>query len=120
MKLSFYGADQCVTGSCHCLEVNGKKILVDCGLQQGRDEIDNAAYALAVALLRTHPDQTNEEILPWDMSIIAPIIESAQEELERSGRQTCRPYYEEEVSCSRTGSCKNKRCYFSEGGSDTV
>ena len=39
MKLSFYGADQCVTGSCHCLEVNGKKILVDCGLQQGRDAV---------------------------------------------------------------------------------
>ena len=36
MKLSFYGADQCVTGSCHCLEVNGRRILVDCGLQQGR------------------------------------------------------------------------------------
>ena len=32
MKLSFYGADQCVTGSCHCLEVNGKNILIDCGL----------------------------------------------------------------------------------------
>lgn len=30
------------------------------------DEIDNAAYALAVALLRTHPDQTDEEVLPWD------------------------------------------------------
>ena len=41
MKLSFWGADRCVTGSCHCLEVNGKRILVDCGLQQGRDEIDN-------------------------------------------------------------------------------
>ena len=25
--------DSCVTGSCHCLEINGKKILVDCGLQ---------------------------------------------------------------------------------------
>ena len=37
MKLSFYGADQCVTGSCLCLEVIGKKILVDCGLQLGRD-----------------------------------------------------------------------------------
>ena len=43
MKLRFYGADRCVTGSCHCLEVNGKKILVDCGLQQGRDEVDNAS-----------------------------------------------------------------------------
>ncbi len=42
MKLSFFGADHCVTGSCHCVEVNGKRILVDCGLQQGRDEIDNA------------------------------------------------------------------------------
>ena len=41
MKLRFYGADRCVTGSCHCLEVNGKNILVDCGLQQGRDEVDN-------------------------------------------------------------------------------
>jgi len=41
MKLYFYGADQCVTGSCHCVEINGKKILIDCGLQQGRDEIDN-------------------------------------------------------------------------------
>ena len=43
MKLNFYGADQCVTGSCHCLEVNGKNILIDCGLQQGRDEVDNEA-----------------------------------------------------------------------------
>ena len=50
MKLSFYGADQCVTGSCHCLEVGGKHILIDCGLQQGRDEIDNAS-------LPFHPGQ---------------------------------------------------------------
>jgi metallo-beta-lactamase family protein len=44
MKLSFFGADQCVTGSCHCLEINGKTILVDCGLQQGRDEISNEEF----------------------------------------------------------------------------
>ena len=47
MKLSFFGADQCVTGSCHCLEVNGKNILIDCGLQQGRDEINNRELPFA-------------------------------------------------------------------------
>ena len=47
MKLSFFGADQCVTGSCHCLEVGGKRILVDCGLQQGRDEVSNEEFPFA-------------------------------------------------------------------------
>ncbi|MFH1012441.1 MAG: MBL fold metallo-hydrolase [Candidatus Peregrinibacteria bacterium] len=36
MKLTSYGAAEEVTGSQHLLEVNGKKILLDCGLFQGK------------------------------------------------------------------------------------
>jgi metallo-beta-lactamase family protein len=41
MKIRFLGADKIVTGSCHMLEVNGKKILLDCGLFQGPKLIRN-------------------------------------------------------------------------------
>ena len=37
MKLTFLGADHEVTGSCYYLEAAGKKILVDCGMEQGPD-----------------------------------------------------------------------------------
>ena len=36
MKLQFFGAAQTVTGTMHLLSVNGSRILLDCGLFQGK------------------------------------------------------------------------------------
>ena len=41
MKLKFLGAAKSVTGSMHVLELNGTRILMDCGLFQGRREESN-------------------------------------------------------------------------------
>ena len=39
MKITFCGAAETVTGSCHLIETNGVRILLDCGLFQGQREI---------------------------------------------------------------------------------
>jgi len=36
VKIQFLGAAQTVTGSMHLLSINGHRILLDCGLYQGR------------------------------------------------------------------------------------
>ena len=36
MELEFFGAAREVTGSCHILRVNGRTVLLDCGMFQGR------------------------------------------------------------------------------------
>ena len=58
MKLTFLGAAHEVTGSCSLLEACGKKILVDCGLEQGGDIYENCEIPINPAeidfLLLTH------------------------------------------------------------------
>ena len=67
MKLTSYGAAQEVTGSQHLLEVNGKQILLDCGLFQGHRKIafeKNQTFGFepasvdAVLLSHAHIDHT--------------------------------------------------------------
>ena len=43
MQLEFFGAAGEITGSCHILRVNGRQVLLDCGLIQGgrKDEARN-------------------------------------------------------------------------------
>lgn len=64
MTLSFYGGAFALTGHCYLLEVANKNILIDCGLQQGYDEINQNAldfYASRidhVLVTNAHVDST--------------------------------------------------------------
>ncbi len=51
MKITFLGATHEVTGSCTLIEVNGKNILVDCGMEQGADVFENQDIPIAPSLI---------------------------------------------------------------------
>lgn len=40
MRIQFHGTDRTITGSCHLLEAAGRKILLDCGMYQGSEEVE--------------------------------------------------------------------------------
>lgn len=68
MRLIFIGADHEVTGSCHVLEACGRKILVDCGMEQGTDDFENAELPMNIAeidyVLLTHAHIDHSGMLP--------------------------------------------------------
>lgn len=68
MKLTFIGAAHEVTGSCHLLEVNGKNILVDCGMEQGPDLYENQELPIVASdidyILLTHAHIDHSGLIP--------------------------------------------------------
>ena len=51
MKVTFLGATHEVTGSCTLIEVNGKRILIDCGMEQGADVFENQEIPVAPSMI---------------------------------------------------------------------
>lgn len=68
MRLIFIGADHEVTGSCHVLEVCGRYILVDCGMEQGTDDFETAELPMNIVdidyVLLTHAHIDHSGMLP--------------------------------------------------------
>ena len=68
MRLEFIGADHEVTGSCHYLEVAGKHILVDYGMEQGVNVFENVKLPVEEAMidyvLLTHAHVDHSGMLP--------------------------------------------------------
>ena len=56
MRITFIGADHEVTGSCHFLQACGKNILIDYGMEQGRDTFENVPLPI-------HPSEIDYVLL---------------------------------------------------------
>jgi metallo-beta-lactamase family protein len=69
MRLTFIGAAHEVTGSCFYLEACGKHILIDCGMEQGKDVYENQEIPVAPAqidaVLLTHAHMDHSGKLPY-------------------------------------------------------
>ena len=68
MKLTFLGATHEVTGSCYYLEACGKKLLIDCGMEQGPDLYENKPLPSPAGdidmVLLTHAHMDHSGLLP--------------------------------------------------------
>lgn len=53
MLLQFLGAAREVTGSCYLLIVDNKNILIDCGMEQGKDIFENVEFPISASTVDT-------------------------------------------------------------------
>ena len=68
MRLVFSGAAHEVTGSKHYLEAAGKRMLIDCGMEQGKDIFENQEIPVSAAMVDyvflTHAHIDHSGLLP--------------------------------------------------------
>ncbi len=85
MKISFHGAAREVTGSCHLVEANGLRVLLDCGLIQGGSD----------------RHERNRQEFPFDLSKLDFVLLS-HAHIDHSGRlpRLVRAGYEGPILCS--------------------
>ena len=76
MRLYFIGADHEVTGSCHFIECAGKHILVDYGMEQGKDYFENVPLPVSapeidyVLLTHAHVDHSGPKNLQYALFLL--------------------------------------------------
>jgi len=63
MKISFHGAAQDVTGSCHLVECAGKRVLIDCGLYQGGRKLEKENREELIPLSQERADFIVEQLV---------------------------------------------------------
>ncbi|MBM3227337.1 MBL fold metallo-hydrolase [Candidatus Peribacteria bacterium] len=83
MRIISHGAAREVTGSCHEIQINGKRILLDCGLFQGKRKeaaVKNSTFAFdpakdidAMILSHAHMDHVGRVPLLWKQGYRKPI-----------------------------------------------
>lgn len=83
MKLTFLGAAREVTGSCTLLEAAGRSLLIDFGMEQGKDIYENVPLPLAPAhvdallLTHAHIDHTGRVPFLYKSGFRGPIYTTA-------------------------------------------
>lgn len=82
-------------------------------LEKRNNLLDNLAYQLLWLLTQPGTEQTEAVLseFPWDMSLIGPLLETAESLLQKAGFSTCYPFYgENEIPCIHADQCQHPVC----------
>lgn len=82
-------------------------------LEKRNELLDGLAYQLLWLLTQPEAELTETVLseFPWDMSLIGPLLETAESLLRKAGFSTCYPFYgENEIPCIHADQCRHPDC----------